>query len=549
MLMKEQKLKPAKKQSRFVLGILADQRLMNTLVNASRQTWIPSFQHDIFYFVGKQRGNSVRFSSKLNIVELLVDDNEYPPVNKTFSMWAYFYQQHLSRYNYFMAIDADTYVNAKNLQIMLNSIKCQNCYVGYPATGEPYERARLGLRAPYCLGMGYVIARNTLRRFAPNINVCRQSTVANHSDTELGRCIYRFTSGISCTRVSTALERVMYTTNNQGTIIPFRRDSHGRLQIEFPKAPPTRFFKAALVHPLKTSHAFYQFHRQVKQQLRPVLPPAFLNGSCVTNPVIQNETFPQNRHVTECRLQVPTQYPNHLRSLTAFIITLRGYEKRLKQTINNFKKHNIHLQRFYGVSNIRSPNTTGMTQGEWNFRLTMTRLIQKVIDAKLQQVLIVEDDAIPHNRFSQLFKELFDNHRCKECVFGGILMLGSTTWASGWKTLDRYNNVEKEVCRNICTENYGSFAVLLNQAVLQPILDWLREKNMPQPYDYVFAHVARLGYPVRLAIPNLIVSDIRHVSLIRPRPNHTNFHNLTYRAKLHRWKIENYMFSPSNEIE
>ncbi|CAF5112207.1 unnamed protein product, partial [Rotaria magnacalcarata] len=53
---------------------------------------------------------------------------------------------------------------------------------------------------------------------------------------------------------------------------------------------------------------------------------------------------------------------------------------------------------------------------------------------------------------------------------------------------------------------------------------------MPQLYDHVFAHIARLGYPVRLTKPNLVVSEIRHVSLIRPRPKHTNFHCLTLRA-------------------
>ncbi|CAF3759830.1 unnamed protein product [Rotaria sp. Silwood1] len=521
---------------------------MNTLVNASRQTWIPSFPYDLFYFVGRRREHLPQFSPILNVIELPTDDNEYPPVNKTFNVWTYFYMQHLSHYDYFMVIDADTYVNVENLQIMLNEIRCQDCYVGYPATGEPYEQKRLGLQVPYCLGMGYVIARNTLSQFGSHIEVCRRSTVANHSDTELGRCIYRFTSGLSCTKAQVPMERVMYTTNNQGTVIPFTHDSDGRLLIEFPKAPPTRFFKAALVHPLKTSDAFYQFHHQVKLQLRPILPPAFLNGSCVANPVIQNEIYPQNRSVLECRLQIPKQSAYNLSSLSAFVITLPGYEQRLQRTINNFEKHNIHLHAFYGVSNVQAPNITNITKGEWNLRLTMIRLIQTVINAKLQQILIVEDDAIPHRRFSELFKALVHDHRCRECVSGGILMLGSTTWSAGWKTLDRYDNVEKGMCRNICTANYGSFAILLNQAVFQPILAWLKATSMPQPYDYIFTHLAHLGYPVRLALPNLVISDIRHESLIRPRPNNTVFHNLTYRAKIHRWKIENYMILSSDAI-
>ncbi|CAF1029083.1 unnamed protein product [Rotaria sordida] len=541
-------MKSAKNRSRIVLGILTDQQLMNTLVNASRQTWIPSFPYDLFYFVGRRHEHSRQFSRKLNVVELPTDDTEYPPVNKTFLMWTYFYMQHLSRYDYFMAIDADTYVNVENLQIMLNEIKCQDCYVGYPAKGEPYEQKQLGLRAPYCLGMGYVIARNTLGQFAPHIEICRRSTVANHSDTELGRCIYRFASGLSCTKTPISLERVMYTTNNQGAIIRFTHDSRGRLLIEFPKAPPTRFFKAALVHPLKTSHAFYQFHRQVKLQLRPILPPAFLNGSCVANPVIQNEIYPQNRPVLECRLRIPKQSVYNLSSLSAFVITLRGYEQRVQRTINKFEKHDIHLQPFYGVSNVSIPNTTNITKGEWNLRLTMIRLIETAIKANLQQVLIVEDDAIPHRRFSHLFKALIHDHRCRECVSGGILMLGSTTWSAGWKTLDRYNTVETGMCRNIGTETYGSFAILFHHATFQPILAWLKAKIMPQPYDFVFAHLVRLGYPVRLALPNLVISDIRHESLIRPRPNNTSFHNLTLRAKIHRWEIENYMISSLDKI-
>ncbi|CAF3493326.1 unnamed protein product [Rotaria sp. Silwood1] len=548
MSMEKRPVKSEKNLSRIVLGILADQQLMNTLVNASQQTWIPAFPYDIFYFVGRSHEHPPQFSPKLNVIKLPTDDNEYPPVNKTFLMWKYFYSQHLFDYAYFMAIDADTYVNVENLQIMLNKIKCQDCYVGYPAIGEAYERTRLGILAPYCLGMGYVIARNTLLRFASHIDICRQSTVANHSDTELGRCIYRFASGTSCSQAQMPLERVMYTTNNQGNIVPFKRDSRGRLIIEFPKAPPTRFFRAALVHPLKTADAFHQFHRQVTLQLRPILPPAFLDGSCVANPIIQKETYPRSRSPVECRLQIPKQSAFNLSSLSAFVITLPKFERRLQRTIQNFEKHNIRLQPFYGISNASVPKTTKLTKGEWNLRLTMTHLMQTIINAKLQQVLIVEDDAIPHRRFSQRFQEVIDDHRCRECVSGGILMLGSTTWFPGWRTLDKYKNVEKGTCRNICTENYGSFAVLLHQATFQPILDWLKAENMTQPYDFIFAHLVRLGYPVRLTFPNLVITDVRHNSTIQPRPLSSNFHNLTVRARIHRWTIENYMISSSDTI-
>ncbi|CAF2522248.1 unnamed protein product [Rotaria sp. Silwood2] len=548
MSMEKGSTKSVKNRSHIVLGILADRQLMNTLVNASQQTWIPSVPYDLFYFIGRHHGHPPRFSRNLNVVELPTEDNEYPPVNKTFHMWTYFYTQHLSDYDYFMAIDADTYVNVENLKIMLNELRCHDCYVGYPAIGEPYERKGLGLLAPYCLGMGYVIARKTLLRFALHIDICRRSIVANHSDTELGRCIYRYASGISCTRAQMPLERVLYTTNSRGAVVPFKRDSQGRLLIEFPKAPPTRFFNAALVHPLKTSHAFHQFHRQVTLQLRPVLPPAFLHGSCVANPVIQNETYPQNRSIAECRLQIPKQSAYNLSSLSAFVITLRNCELRLQRTIHNFEKHSIHLQLFHGISNVSVLKTTKLTKGEWNLRLTMIRLIQTVINAKLQQVLVVEDDAIPHRRFGQLLQELINDHRCKECVSGGILMLGSTTWFPGWRTLDRYKKVENGTCRNICTQDYGSFAVLLHQATFQPILAWLKAESMPQPYDYIFAHLSRLGYPVRLTFPNLVITDVRHDSAILHRPLNSSFHNLGRRAKIHRWTIENYMISSSDAI-
>ena len=497
---------------RFVFGIITNKQLMNTLVEASKNTWIPLLPYDLFYFIDKQKQNVSYLLENLNIIELSSNDREHSLTNKTFDLWTYFYEKQLTNYDYFVVLDSKTYVNTKILEKFLQTFHCYNCYVGYAK--EVNENNRFS----YCLNRSYIISQHVLRQFGPFINKCRQTTRTSHSDVELGRCIYTYASDISCT--------------NQNVLFQIAD------------------YQSAFVYPLETSHAFHKFHQQIKYQLRPILPPLkYSNDSCVANPIVQNEIYRQNYYLSTCHIEIKdTRISSNLIFKNSFIITLPGFSQRLNRTIWKFQQHNIHLKPFEGVSGIYPPTSMNMTRGEWNIRLAMKYLIQMAINNKFQRIFVVEDDAIPHRQLHQQIESLFHDNQCQQSLANGVLLLGTSIWPKGWKVLSKYNQTEHKICRHICTETYGAFAVLLHRVTFQPILTWLNNETNQQPYDCVFSHLARLGYSVRFAWPNLVINDVRHISLTRPRPGNIIFHNLTYRAKIHRWNLTEYMISEFEDV-
>ncbi|UJR11720.1 hypothetical protein I4U23_015901 [Adineta vaga] len=266
---------------------------------------------------------------------------------------------------------------------MLKELTCRECYIGFPAIGERYERKHLGLVLSYCLGMSYVISQHILLKFGPYIDACRTSTVARHSDNELRRCIYIYhnVQGLACKGTKSLFERVMYTVIDSNKTIQVARNARKQLQIDFLESPPTRFFRAAIVHPLK------------------------------------------KKLILECP----------------------------------------------------SP---------------------KII---------------------------------------------ATIWKAGWFTTDNLTRKQMVSCRNIGKKTFASFVALYHRTTFEPILTWL-DTNINNSYDFVFARLARLEYPVRTAIPNLVIADVTHPSVIGEH-NHSSFHDPYKRARIHRWKLNDYMFT------
>ncbi|UJR24545.1 hypothetical protein I4U23_005920 [Adineta vaga] len=529
---------------RVVLGIQADWQHMITLVNASQHTWIPLLPYDIFYFVGISSHNLTQTFPNNNIISLPVIDNDYPPVNKTFAIWSYFFQNHLLDYHYFILIDADTYVNVNLLTLMIQHMTCRHCYVGIPGIGESKEREYLDLHGPYCLGMGYVIAQETLRKFGPHINECRILTVAQHSDTVLGRCIYQYADGLSCTPAIVPFRRVLSTVSNSMKLIRYKYNKRRQLQIEFPESPPTKYFRAAMVHPLKKPQYFYQFHRQVTLRLRPILPIILTNNSCVANPIIQQEIYPQKRYISECP-SLPIIQSFNLTSLPTFVITLKEYDHHLSKLINAFHQHGLSVQRFDAQTTPNRSLSERLSHGAMGLRLAMTRFFEMALKTQFYRVFILESDAIPHRQFASRLHHLLNESRCgghlQDYQTGGILMLGATVWKQGWKILDKFSAKENGSCRNIGTKTYGSFAGVFHRNTFEPILHWLNT-NKNDPYDFIFTYLARLGYPIRLAIPNLVITDVKHKSLVGKRKKSNYFSNPKTRAQIHRWYLKDYMF-------
>jgi hypothetical protein len=533
------------RQPRVVVGIMAEWQQMETLVKASKDTWIKQLSYDVFYFVGASSLANAALTRQPNMIVLPYDDHEYPPIKKTFAMWYYFYANLSTSYDYFVAVDTDTYVNVKQLETMIKQLNCSDCYVGYPAWGARREQGRLGIHAPFCYGFGYVISRSTLLQFGPHINNCQMSVVAKHSDTEMGRCIYHYAHNLSCSRPAIPFDVHLYTANEKNEVVRVKRNRRRQLQIDFPQSPPTRFFQAVMVHPLKNPQFFYTFHQQVVLHLRPILSPVFAAGSCVANPIIQREIYPYRKYIPECP-PLKTNQSIDIKSVNAFVLTSPGYDQHVPQLIDAFDQHGIRVQRFDTVASFTRPTSTKLTVEQWRLRLMMTRFFHAALAMNLERVLVLEDDAIPHRHFGSRLQKLLSDSRCGSYMFhehiGGIIMLGATIWEEGWSTLKRLKVKETNSCRNICTKTFGSFAVLYHRTTFKPILSWLNTTT-DDPHDFVFAHLGRLGYPVRLAVPNLVIKDVTYRSCIHQPYYDAAYYDLKKRASIHRWNLNDYMFT------
>lgn len=276
--------------------------------------------------------------------------------------------------------------------------------------------------------------------------------------------------------------------NEKNEKVYVQLNKRNQMQIDFPKSPPTRFFLGVMVHPLKEPRFFHHFHEQVTFNLRPVIPPLFANNSCVSNPVLQKEVFPKSPFVDECSFLVTTNI-THMDSLPGYVLAVPGEDKHLTQLINAFSAHSVSIKRFNSLRSDSTNSSVKLSVAQWRLRRMMSRLLKEALRAKLERILVLEDDAIPHRNFHLSMKRLFSDNRCAQCILdnnrGGLLILGTTLWEDGWSLLSKLSRNETGLCRNICTKEIGSFAVVYHKASFKSILSWL-STNTNDPYERFF---------------------------------------------------------------
>ena len=102
---------------------------------------------------------------------------------------------------------------------------------------------------------------------------CLGQVVSSHSDTEIGRCVFRFAPGkTNCTHVKGFYFRQLYYQQIGPRVFPMSLISTGQMSLVFPQTPKYAHFNAPALHPLKHEEDFYRFHKQVVTALRPVQP-------------------------------------------------------------------------------------------------------------------------------------------------------------------------------------------------------------------------------------------------------------------------------------
>ncbi|CAF3988641.1 unnamed protein product, partial [Rotaria sp. Silwood1] len=168
---------------------------------------------------------------------------------------------------------------------------------------------------------------------------------------------------------------------------------------------------------------------------------------------------------------------NDSASPLAYIITVPGYDQRVPIVVATFKKYaGIDLRRFNGTlfSNESRTNGKFLSPGENGLRATMAKFFEMMVRDNPEQVLVFEDDAIPHLNFKVLFKEL-----PSRCLEADLLLLGAGIWHS------KHTQWPSGACFDADDATFGAYALLIKRICYGPILSWL-QRETPRPYDHVY---------------------------------------------------------------
>lgn len=134
--------------------------------------------------------------------------------------------------------------------------------------------------------MAYIMNSDILSKMGKYWRQCAHTTLPEaHSDTEIGRCVYKHT-GKSCSGRPTHFKQVYHSLTERGQIVSRSfhvpvTDAGGsvaaatfnkQMVLKFQQTPFSSHLKAAFLHSLKTSDDFDRFHKQVMLGLRPPQP-------------------------------------------------------------------------------------------------------------------------------------------------------------------------------------------------------------------------------------------------------------------------------------
>lgn len=343
----------------------------------------------------------------------------------------------------------------------------------------------------------------------------------------------------------------------------------------------SELFNYPVVQGLSSMAELKTFHYQSRYKIRPVItqqdytvkdiyyPQRKLAAkNCVNNP---SQQLHQNYglYLPECKdsrnenlsLISKDQFKNYLRNSRAYVLNLPGDEQRYQLVRSSFDKVGINLRSFQGVDGRFGipeqykeyyKNST-LKPGEVGYRESMRNLFEMAIKNNWDQVLVLDDDAIPHCEFESRLYNLFTQDRC----FGAqatdpdsarVFLLGSAIWKQGsypkpgsnlggWRMVhaDMKNHSDSTQCFNANNRTVGSFGVIYSRVSYRFILKWM-DMNRSKPFDLVFSWLSDVGFVNRVAFPNLVIQDVAHKSRVDP----SRLSDKIIRAAMHKWNLSDY---------
>ncbi|XP_071966247.1 chondroitin sulfate synthase 2-like [Antedon mediterranea] len=108
------------------------------------------------------------------------------PIMYTFETWNYIFEHFAKDFDWFMLIQDDIYLNGDKLMNFVNHMSIgRDTYIGLPTR-------EIDMGFTYCRKeAGYIISRNLLKKFGPDIGDCIKTSTSSLSDLEVGRCVYQ----------------------------------------------------------------------------------------------------------------------------------------------------------------------------------------------------------------------------------------------------------------------------------------------------------------------------------------------------------------------
>ena len=217
---------------------------------------------------------------------------------------------------------------------------------------------------------------------------------------------------------------------------------------------------------------------------------------------------------------------------SAFVITLSGEDHRLPKVLDLFEKYaSLRLHPFYGINGnaqFKERIHKNLTVGQSGLRETMNLFFNMTIRENYDQVMVFQDDAIPHLNFSYLYA-----HLPKQCTQADVLLLGASMWHK--KRGDWPNGT----CFDADRRTFGAYGLLVKKSAFHPILHWL-DRVSYITFDHIYRYLQQSGLIVRVAYPPfLIIMDVSHPSLVNNRRMKIQF-DVKKRAKIHDWHLKDY---------
>eukprot|EP00121_Abeoforma_whisleri_P001843 Awhi_evm2s1651 len=278
------RIKPIKKLKPCMIAIIADGQIINTLGVAAFETWVQEIRNfcDFRFFIGNVPV-SAEIKAKFGDSLVILDEADlYPPINKVFALWKYLYDHFGANYKWFLKIDGDAFLNPRVFKSLVQNyiakLPVKNpYYVGNSVSGRKAERSILGLNVPYCMGLGYLVNRKLLSDMGPELDNCLDTKASNHSDTEIGRCVFKV-SGARCIKARSSFRQLYNAIDENGVVQDRKLNANNQMTLAIPYYPDVSIFDSAIIHSVKQPEEFYRLHTQLKYNLRPVLsvPPSKL---------------------------------------------------------------------------------------------------------------------------------------------------------------------------------------------------------------------------------------------------------------------------------